>query len=87
MSMSASTTYHFHRHHARPTALGAVAFLKPVAAYYASLGVTVSRVMTDNVLRAEGNGETVKVSLFVSMLSPHNALATVALYLNAGAEM
>ena len=27
----------------------------------------------DNVLRAEGNERTVKVSLFVSMLSPHDA--------------
>lgn len=34
----------------------AVAFLAAALAYYASLGVTVSRVMTDNVLRAEGNG-------------------------------
>lgn len=34
----------------------AVGFLKAAVAYYESLGVTVTRVMTDNVLRAEGNG-------------------------------
>lgn len=34
----------------------AVAFLAAAVAYYASLGITVTRVMTDNVLRAEGNG-------------------------------
>lgn len=34
----------------------AVAFLNAAIACYASLGVTVSRVMTDNVLSAEGNG-------------------------------
>ena len=31
------------------------------------------RLLSDNVLRAEGNERTVKVSLFVSMLSPHDA--------------
>ena len=30
-------------------------------------------IVSDNVLRAEGNERTVKVSLFVSMLSPHDA--------------
>ena len=34
----------------------AVASLFATIAYYKSLGVTVERVMTDNVLRAEGNG-------------------------------
>ncbi|EAQ33957.1 ISBm3, transposase, programmed frameshift [Nitrobacter sp. Nb-311A] len=34
----------------------AVPFLKAAIAYYEGLGVTVTRVMTDNVLRAEGSG-------------------------------
>ncbi|PWK76987.1 regulatory LacI family protein [Aminobacter sp. AP02] len=34
----------------------AVAFLEAAVAYYARLGIRVERVMTDNVLRAEGNG-------------------------------
>lgn len=34
----------------------AIAFLKAAVAYYASLGVLIARVMTDNVLSAEGNG-------------------------------
>lgn len=34
----------------------AIAFLKAAVAYYASLGIVVERVMTDYVLRAEGNG-------------------------------
>jgi len=36
-------------------AVSAVAFLNAAVAYYKSLGVSVARVMTDNVLRAEGD--------------------------------
>ena len=34
---------------------------------------TIVVFTSDHVLRAEGNERTVKVSLFVSMLSPHDA--------------
>ena len=54
----------------------AIAFLKAARTYYRKFGIRVERVMTDNVLRAEGDGQAGKVSLSASMLSRRDGSST-----------
>jgi hypothetical protein len=56
--------------HQKAGKMAAAAFLRNLIA---AVPYRLHIVLTDNVLRAEGNERTVKVSLFVSMLSPHDA--------------